>query len=221
MKDDKFNKLMEQYVSSTKRGQENDLQNLKERTDLIEVKKKKPAIVCSVCAVVLVIVISISIALPLIINKESVPKNYYCDTLNINWITIEKFSDLKDIYQFNCLLPTIDLIDEPYICLMSSKENDEIFGAFSEVSVFDEHFDGITFYVIKKPYILKELQYFDVFTDKISWNGVEVTYQISDYDYDEYYSYNITFSMDSYDYFITFDSYCIMTATQTLDFIYN
>ena len=220
MKDDKFNKLMEQYVDSTKRGQESDLLKLKEREEKPIIKQRKPILVWVSCAVILAIVLSLSIALPIVLDKDKEQKVLYCDALNIDKTVVEEFSELNDKYNFNCMLPKISLIDEPYIYLMSEKSKEENFGVFIAVSVYDEHFDGITFNVIKKPYELNQLQYFKSFTDKTEWGGIEVVYKIGDDDYDGYYNYDITFYVDGYKYFITFQSYSIMTATQVLDYIY-
>lgn len=221
MKDDKFNKLMERYVDSTKCGQESDLLKLKEREEKLKVKKKRPALVWASCAVILAIALSLSIALPVVFNKEEEPEVLYCDALNIDKTVVEKFSELNDKYNFNCMLPSISLIDEPYIYLMSEKSKEEKFGVFIEVSVWDEYFDGIKFQIIKKPYELNQLQYFKSFTDKTEWGGIAVVYKIGDDDYDGYYNYDIAFSVNGYNYFITFQSYSIMTATQALDYIYN
>lgn len=221
MKDDKFNKLMERYVDSTKCGQESDLLKLKNREEKPKVRQRRPILIWMTCAVILAVVLSLSIALPIALNKEKEPETLYCDALNIDKTIVEEFSELNDKYDFNCMLPKISLIDEPYIYLMSEKSKEEKFGVFIEVSVWDEHFDGITFNVIKKPYELNQLQYFKYFTDKTVWNGIEVIYKISDDNYDGYYKYDITFTIGEYKYFITFESYCIMTATQALDYIYN
>lgn len=221
MKDDKFNKLMEQYVDSTKRGQETDLLKLKGREEKQRGRQRNPILVWATCAIILTMVISLSIALPIVLNKENEPEVLYCDVLNIDKTVVEEFSELNDKYKFNCMLPSISFIDEPYIYLMSEKSKEEKFGAFIEVSVFDEHFDGITFNVIKKPYELNQLQYFKFFTDKTEWGEIAVVYKIGDDDYDGYYNYDIAFSIDNYNYFITFQSYSIMTATQVLDYIYN
>ena len=221
MKDDKFNKLMEQYVDSTKRGQESDLLKLKEREEKPIIKQRKPILVWVSCAVILAIVLSLSIALPIVLDKDKEQKVLYCDALNIDKTVVEEFSELNDKYNFNCMLPSISLIDEPYIYLMSEKSKEEKFGVFIDVVIYDEHFDGITFNVIKKPYELNQLQYFKAFTDKTEWRGTAVVYKIVDDDYDGYYNYDIAFSIDGYNYFITFQSYSIMTATQALDYIYN
>lgn len=221
MKDDKFNKLMERYVDSTKCGQESDLLKLKNREEKPKVRQRRPILIWMTCAVILAVVLSLSIALPIAMDKDKEQDVLYCDALNIDKTVVEEFSELKDKYNFNCMLPKISLIDEPYIYLMSEKSKEEKFGVFIDVVIYDEHFDGITFNVIKKPYELNQLQYFKSFTNKTEWGGIEVVYKIGDDNYDGYYKYDITFTIGKYNYFITFESYCIMTATQALEYIYN
>ena len=47
-----------------------------------------------------------------------------------------------------------------------------------------------------------------------------VRYLISDYDNDGYYSYQMTFTIGEYNYFIYFDNYNTMKVSEILDLIY-
>ena len=81
MKDDKFDRLMEKYVSSTKRGADVDLQKLREKSqEEIKSKRIMPKYAWVACAVILVITISLSVALPILLNKEEV------DTDGMNYL---------------------------------------------------------------------------------------------------------------------------------------
>lgn len=219
MKDEKFNELMERYVDSTKQSEETDLKKMKEQIKTPVVSRRKvSAWVWATCAILLVAVISLSVVLPIVFNKEEKSETHYCDALNIHKIPVENMSDLKEEYQFDCMLPTIGMIDEPTLYLMSEREGSEIFGAFIEISVFDENFDGIDFHVLKKPYKMSSLKYYEYFSNEAVWNSLPVKYLITDDS--GYYTYEITFSDDEYEYFVRFATYTSMEITQILDHIY-
>ena len=225
MKDDKFNSLMEKYVDSTKRGADADLRKFKNASqERVKTRRAMPKYAWAACAAILVVVISLSIALPIVLNKdvdkEGEPKYFYCDISNTIETEINELSQLIDEHNFSCILPSIDYFAS-YIAVKSTKDDNKEFGAFIELSVFDENFDGITFHVIKKQYILTNLQYFDKCTDSAQWRNTKVRYGISAYGTDGLYSYAITFTIGDYNYFINFDSYTEMSATQALDLIYG
>ncbi len=219
MKDDKFNNLMKKYVDSTKRGKDFDLQKLKNRDeDKVTVRKGLPKYVWAVCAVVLVAVISLSIALPIVFNKEDEPEYYYCDLLNINKIEINGFSELIDKHKFSCIVPTIDSVDL-YMYVMSNKDDNKEIGAFINLAVYDENFDSITFNVVKKPYIMIQFQYYDNFEDSVKWQDTTVKYLISEKN-ESHYSYEIAFTRGDYNYYINFEISNAMPVTELLDIIY-
>ncbi len=117
-------------------------------------------------------------------------------------------------------MPSIQFI-EAYLSVMTYKENNENFGLFIEMSIFDEYFDSITFNVVKQPYIMVQLQYFDNFTDNVKWRNTLVRYSIKYEENASYYSYAMTFTIGHYNYFINFDSFSEMSVTEALDIIYR
>ncbi len=219
MKDDKFNNLMKKYVDSTTRGQDYDLQKLNNRNeDKVVARKPIPKYVWAVCAVVLVVAISLSIALPIVFNKDIEPEYYYCDLLDINKIEINDFSELVEQHNFTCMLPTIEFIDK-FMYVMSNKDDNKEIGAFINLAVYDENFDSITFNVMKKSYIMIQFQYYDNFEDIVKWKDVTVKYLISEKS-KSYYSYEITFLMGNYNYYINFEIYSLTSVTELLDMIF-
>ena len=220
MKDDKFDRLMEKYVSSTKRGADVDLQKLREKSqEEIKSKRIMPKYAWVACAVILVITISLSVALPILLNKEEGPQSFYCDSSQIQDIEVNDIAEFKDKYNFDCLIPSIAYLDS-ILQVMNYKENDTNIGIFIDLAVFDEYFDSVTINVIKKPYALIEFKHYDNFTDKVIWRETMVRYLISDYDNDGYYSYQMTFTIGEYNYFIYFDNYNTMKVSEILDLIY-
>lgn len=219
MRDDKFKELMEKYVGSTKRGEDVDFQKLRNRNeDRIKEHKAIPRYVWAICTVILVAVISLSIILPISLKEEETPQNYYCDILQTEKTEISEMAILKDDYDFSCLFPTIEFIDS-YIYAMNNIGDNKKFGAFIDIAVFDENYDRITFNIIKNPYVFIQLQYYDAFTDRMQWRNTIVGYKVSEND--NYYSYEMTFTIGNYNYFINFDSFSEMSVTEALDMIYN
>ena len=112
MKDDRFNELMEKYVDSTKRGNDIDLQKLRNRKEYaIKARRGMPKYVWVACTILLVIVVSLSVALPVLLKKDDVPQNYYCDDSQILETEISDITELKNKYNLNCLMPSIDFIE--------------------------------------------------------------------------------------------------------------
>lgn len=225
MKDDKFNNLMGKYVDSTKRGADTDLRKLKNSSQAnVKSRRPIPKYAWATCAAILVVVISLSVALPIVLNKnddkEEEPQYFYCDIFNTNEIEVNELSELIKEHKFSCMLPVIDFISS-YITVMVNKDDDIEFGAFIAISIYDENFENITINVIKKPYILTQLEHFVICTDSAQWRNTEVRYAINDFDDDGKYSYAITFTVGDYSYFINFDSYSVMSAPQALDMIYG
>ncbi len=218
MKDDRFNELMEKYVDSTKRGKDVDLQKLRNRKeDTIKVRRGMPKYVWVACTILLVIVVSLSVSLPVLLKKDDVPQNYYCDDSQILETEVSDIAELKNKYNLDCLMPSIDFI-ESHMWAMTYKENNQNFGLYIDMFVFDENFDSITINVIKKPYVLNRLQYFDAFFDSIQWRNTIVRYQIRNNN--DGYSYAMTFTIDNYNYFINFKSYNMMSVIEVLDLLY-
>ena len=219
MKDERFNELMEKYVDSTKRGKDIDLQKLRNRNEnTIKVRRGMPKYVWVACTILIVVIVSLSITLPILLNKEDVPQNYYCEDSQILETEVSDISELKNKYNLNCLMPSIDFI-ESHMWAMTYKENNQNFGLYIDMFVFDENFDSIKINVIKKPYVLIQLQYFDSFSDSIQWRNTIVRYQIRD-DINNNYSYAITFAVNNYNYFINFESYNEMSIIEVLDLLY-
>ena len=223
MKDERFNELMEKYVDSTKRGNDIDLQKLRNRKeDTIKVRRGIPKYVWVACTILIVVVVSLSITLPILLNREDSPQdgpqNFYCDDSQILETEISDITELKNKYNLNCLMPSIDFI-ESHMWAMTYKENNQNFGLFIDLFVFDENFDSIAINVIKKPYVLIQLRYFDAFFDSIQWRNTIVRYQIRNNNNDGY-SYAMTFTIDNYNYFINFESYSMMSVIDVLDLLY-
>ncbi len=212
---------MEKYVDSTKRGKDTDLRKLKNRNeDAIKVRKGIPKYVWVACTMLIIVIVSLSIVLPIVLNKEEIPQFFYCDNFQIQETEVKELQEFKEKYNFDCILPSVEFI-EAYLSVLTYKENNQIFGLFIEMSIFDENFDSITFNVVKKPYIMVQLQYFDNFIDSVKWRDTSVKYLISDEDNDSYCSYAMTFNVGDYNYFVSFDSYSEMTVTEALDMIYR
>ena len=221
MKDDRFNKLMGKYVDSTKRGKDTDLQKLINRSeDEKNVQKSIPKYVWVLCTMLIVVMVSLSIVLPIVLNKEESPQSFYCDNFQIQETEVNEILEFKEKYNFDCVMPSIQFI-EAYLSVMTYKENNQNFGLFMEMSIFDENFDSITFNVVKQPYIMVQLQYFDNFTDNVKWRNTLVRYSIKYEDNASYYSYAMTFTIGNYNYFINFDSFSQMSVTEALDIIYR
>ena len=104
---------------------------------------------------------------------------------------------------------------------MTYKENNQNFGLYIEMIIFDEYFDDIKLNVVNKSYILTQLQKFDIITDSVKWRDIPVRYLISYEEDNFYYSYAMTFTIGEYNYFINFDSFSEMPVTEALDMIYS
>ena len=64
-----------------------------------------------------------------------------------------------------------------------------------------------------------QFQYYDNFNDSVKWRDTTIKYLISEKN-DDYYSYEMTFTMGNYNYYINFDIYSVMPVTELLDMIY-
>ncbi len=225
MKDDRFNELMGKYVDSTKRGKDTDLQKLRNRSEYeIKVHRSIPKYVWIAFTMLLAVIVSLSVALPILLNKEGAPQDasqyFYCDNSQIELVEISDIDEINNKYNFNCLLPSIEYI-ESYTSIMTYKENNQNFGLYIEMIIFDEYFDDIKLNVVNKSYILTQLQKFDIITDSVKWRDIPVRYLISYEEDNFYYSYAMTFTIGEYNYFINFDSFSEMPVTEALDMIYS
>lgn len=216
MDDKEFDKIIQKYKSTTVRGKDFDLQkvNYQEKSSINSARLISKIAITSILGIMLIVLIVSAIIFPKVFRQEeSEQLHYYSNNGDIKFEMINDTTDMDSI-----IMPQID--NKASYQLISRVEDDYVLGVQIDYFIYDEVFDDITIYSMKKNHLLLIMEEYLHFQDSIVWNDFKVTYKTS-YNIDWYrYETKIFFSDDKYNYFIIINYYEELEINQLLEFIY-
>lgn len=218
MDDNKFNKIMEDYVSSTSNRMETDLKKLPEKPQKNKILFNRIALTSGIAVIVLLLII---LPIHFLNTEQEQPTDEirYYDNNSITLQTVENNSKLEDFGIKEYLVPRI--IVDPSVSIYCLADEPSVYlGAKIQYIVFDYDFEIITIDIIQKQYKLQKFDFFEDFTDNTDWNGTSIKHSVSYNDIKETYNTQIYFSIDQYDYFIEVETYDQLEPSIILDYIY-
>lgn len=181
MDDKKFNEIMRNYVKSTARGKDADLAKLRASNEQQTKTRKIPRLAWVAISVAIIIAISLSVILPLTLNRpnDDGPRERY---LSVGDLELDELQGDADAYYTDIWMPEINSLGKiSYAIKLKSSESD-IIGIYSLLSIYDEHFDDIDFYAISENNIIDSLVIFESFPDTAEWGDIQLSYKA---EYDE------------------------------------
>lgn len=205
MNDDKFNKIMNKYVSSTGRNADDDLAKLRNSEKVSrQVRKKRYA--WSAVAAILVIAVTLATVLPLTLGKGSQSEGdgyFYCDETQVEFVEMP-LEDILEQGRFG-LLPVAfeNPIQEQHSALILQQEN-IVIGINSKYAIFRENFDEVNIFALKEKYIYSQTQViFDECESNITWRVKNVKYNVGEIKNSGSYEYFFVFNDNGMNYYVT------------------
>lgn len=182
MNDDKFNEIMNKYVSSTGRVADDDLAKLK-KTETVSRQVRKKRYAWSAVAAILVIAVTLATVLPLTLGKGGQSDGdgyFYCDETQVEFVEMP-LEDILEQGRFG-LLPVAfeNPIQEQHSALILQQEN-IVIGINSKYAIFRENFDEVNIFALKEKYIYSQTQViFDECESNITWRVKNVKYNVGE-----------------------------------------
>lgn len=218
MDDNRFNKIMEDYVSSTSNEMDIDLKKLPERP-----KKNKnlfyKIVLSSSVAVVALLLIILPIYFLNTEQEQPIDETRYYDSNSVDLQAVEDIAQLGDFGIKEYIESQISVQPSVYVYTLT-EEQSKVLGAHFRYNVFDYDFERITIDVIQKQNKLQEFALYENFTDTEKWNGIKAKFRVKYDDMKEIYNTQIYFSDNKYDYFIEAEHYDQLEPSIILDYIY-
>ena len=115
MDNKEFNEIMNEYVKSEKSSSDKALSKLvREERKASQNSRKHRWAVFACAAIMTVIVLTLSITLPIVLNKndfgeDETPQTTYCTTEDLDFRFEDSIDDLKKVYGVNAIYPTFDV----------------------------------------------------------------------------------------------------------------
>lgn len=220
MDDKEFDKIMDKYKSTTIRGKEFDLQKVDYEKFAKEKKIKMTRHIALIATSLLLIVLIVSvIVFPMVFRqKEEEILNYYSDNGDLKF---EKTEDLQELEEegLKFKLPKMD--GEVTYQLIERVKDDIIIGLQIDYLIYDETFDDITIYTMKKNHLLLIMEEYKYFQDTITWNDNSVKYKTVFNEQWYCYETKIYFYDGKYDYYIDLNYYAELGINEILDKLYR
>lgn len=222
MNDDKFNKIMNKYVSSTGRAADDDLAKFKNsRKNIRQVRKKRYA--WSAVAAILVIAVTLATILPLTLGKGDQSEGdgyFYCDETQVEFVEMP-MEDILEQGQFG-LLPVAfeNPMQEKHSALILQQENNVI-GINSKYAVYSILLDEMYIFALKEKYVYTETQFINNNCKReAQWREKTVKFNIAEIENDESYEYSFVFNDSGMNYYITAVVYGTPSPDTVLDNIF-
>lgn len=222
MNDDKFNEIMNKYVSSTGRAVDDDLAKLKNsEKGSRQVRKKRYA--WSAVAAILVIAVTLATVLPLTLGKGGQSEGdgyFYCDETQVEFVEMP-MEDILEQGQFG-LLPVAfeNPIQEKHSALILQQEN-IVIGINSKYAIFRETLDEVIFFALKEKYIYTETQFIDKnCAFETQWREKNVKYNVVENKNTVSNEYSFVFNDSGMNYYITAVVYGTPSPDTVLDNIF-
>jgi len=226
MDDKKFDEIMHKYVSGKTRGMEADFSKFNERKEEKIIKKHKNKLLWAAASCVAVIAIVLSIVLPVTLTSSQ-ESGDDTQTSNIQYLEEQEVAlrevaakdDIALKYNITASLPAIKAQGAIY-CILLNKANDNIIGAFIDLSIFDENFDFVNMHIVSQNTVWNMLVDYESLAFESSWNDSNVKFLV---EHDEESGSNyirIFFVMDGYKYYLNAQYYGELNVEEILDLIF-
>lgn len=222
MTDKELDEIMKQYVVSTSAPAEEGLRKLRS-AEIVNnnskkvAKRKRP--IWLLIATTLTIVLVLSIALPLTLNKD-VPNTPIIYQVTSNDIGVIKDSNIDQLNEYEeLLLPTVENINTS-TSVWSLKESDRIIGAEQNLDIFDDYLESISFTLLEKEYHYNAFDRFYNFAQSVTWKSIIINFETESDIYGFIYNTYMYFEYGKYNYYLSVVSYEEISVIALMDMIY-
>lgn len=222
MNDDKFNEIMNKYVSSTGRAADDDLAKLKKFEKVSrQVRKKRYA--WSAVAAILVIAVTLATVLPLTLGKGGQSEGdayFYCDETQVEFVEMP-LEDILEQGQFG-LLPVAfeNSIGEQHYAMVL-QEGYVTIGSMSRYTIYSEILDEVNIFALKEKYIYTETQLIYKNCEfETQWREKNVNYDVVENKNTVSNEYSFVFNDNGMNYFVTAVVYGTPSPDTVLDNIF-
>lgn len=225
MDNKEFNEIMNEYVKSEKSSSDKALSKLvREERKASQNSRKHRWAVFACAAIMTVIVLTLSITLPIVLNKndfgeDETPQTTYCTTEDLDFRFEDSIDDLKKVYGVNAIYPTFD-VNITAISSITSTKYQGLKGCRIYYDASDESYFLVDFVAINKDYIVSTYAHYHDFSEQEEWRDMAVKF---DSTYDEEivaYINTVYFSDSDYNYYIRTESDDEISAIDLLDLMF-
>lgn len=225
MDDKKFNEIMHEYAKSEKSSSNKAFSKLEmEERKTSKIGRKQRGFVIACAAMMAVIVLTLCITLPIVLNKKGsdggeAPQTTYCDVDDLTLNIEENVDVLRDVYGVNATLPTFDAKIASVLSI-TSKKYQGLKGCKINYEVSVEPYFLVDFVAIKNDYIVDSYSHYHDLEKQVEWSGTVVKYD-SIYD-EEIFTYinTVFFADDEYFYYIKTESDDEVSIIDLLNLMY-
>lgn len=204
MNDDKFNKIMNKYVSSTGRNADDDLAKLRNSEKVSrQVRKKRYA--WSAVAAIIVIAVTLATVLPLTLGKGSQSEGdgyFYCDETQVEFVEMPLQNILEEGHFELLPMAFENPIQEQHNALILQQAN-IVIGINSTYAIYSENLDEVNMFVLKEKYVYTETQFiYDNCKFQVNWHNKNVKYNVEEIKESKSNRYSFVFNDRGMNYYI-------------------
>lgn len=225
MDNKQFNEIMREYAKSEKSPSNKAFSKLvREERKTSKNSGKQHRIVFACAAILTVIVLTLSITLPIVLNKKDsgeveTPQTTYCTTDDLSFRLEDSIDVLKNVYGVNAMYPTFDA-DITSVLLVSSSKYQGLNGCkINYVAIGDVYLE-VDFIAIKRDYIVNTYSHYHDLDKQVEWHDMAVKYDLT-YDEESGVYINTVYFLDNdYNYYIRTESDDEISAIDLLDLMF-
>lgn len=225
MDNKEFNEIMNEYVKSEKSSSDKALSKLvREERKASQNSRKHRWAVFACAAIMTVIVLTLSITLPIVLNKndfgeDETPQTTYCTTEDLDFRFEDSIDDLKKVYGVNAIYPTFD-VNITAISSITSTKYQGLKGCRIYYDASDESYFLVDFVAINKDYIVSTYAHYHDFSEQAEWRDMAVKFDSTYYEEIVAYINTVYFSDSDYNYYIRTESDDEISAIDLLDLMF-
>lgn len=225
MDNKEFNEIMHEYAKSEKSPSNKALSKLvREDRKTSKNSRKQRGAVFACAAILTVIVLTLSITLPIVLNKKDsgdgeTPQTTYCTTEDLSFNLEDSIDVLKNVYGVNAIYPTFDANITAISSITSTKYQD-LRGCRIYYDASDKSYLLVDFVAIKKDYIVNTYSHYHDLDKQVEWHNMAVKYDLTYDEEIETYINTVYFSDNDYNYYIRTESDDEISATELLELLY-
>lgn len=222
MNDDKFNEIINKYVSSTGRSVDDDLAKLKKSEKVSrQVRKKRYA--WSAVAAILVIAVTLATVLPLTLGKGGQSEGdgyFYCDETQVEFVEMPLQNILEDGHFELLPMAFENPIQEQHSALILQQEN-IVIGVNSKYAIYSILLDEIYIFALKEKYFYSQTQViFNECESNTTWRVKNVKYNVGEIKNTGSYEYSFVFNHKGMNYYVKTIVYGTPSPDTVLDNIF-
>lgn len=222
MNDDKFNEIMNKYVSSTGRNADDDLAKLRNSEKVSrQVRKKRYA--WSAVAAIIVIAVTLATVLPLTLGKGGQSEGdgyFYCDETQVEFVEMPH-QEILELGKFSLLPIAFENPIGEQNYAMFLREMDAVIGIMSKYTLYSQLLDEVNIIALKEKYIYSQTQViFDECKLNSNWREKKVNYAMVEIKNSGIYEYSFVFNDSGMNYYITAVVYGTPSPDTVLDNIF-